>query len=135
MNQVIDDDNHEEINSSSDDDDDDEEEDDPRVAAMFQSAAAAQDESLPAATRPIHVSANAIMECFQRSLETHNHPNPASVYGIWKPPSLFEQQPQQENNDDVVDDWQPACLPLPAWVVQPPASNDALSETIKTSSA
>ena len=119
---------HQDDSSSSSD------EDDPRVAALFQANHAAA-EALPMATRPIHVSQGAIVECFQRSLATHNQPHPASG-GIWKPPSLFSSSNDDDDKEDssLLLDWKPAALPLPAWVVQPPAADDE-EETSTTPSS
>ena len=99
------------------------EEEDPRIAAMFGTANQDED-ALPSATRPIHVSENAILECFQRAIESHNQPNPGAR-GIWKAPSLLLLQEDDAKDDSAaaprLADWKPASLPLPAWAVQPPA--------------
>ena len=104
-----------------------EEEDDPRIVAMFQIAAASNSSNGPAddVTRPreLHISEHSILDCFQRALNSHGNTDPGAYNnGIWKAPSLFkmENAPEDETACSVAD-WKPASLPLPTWVVRPPA--------------
>ena len=113
---------HEADNNKKEEDDEqyssssEESDDDPRVAAMFPQASAA------APSRQVHVDDHAILNCFQKSLQAFHHTDPASL-GLWQAPPLFPKSTTSKDDNALLADWQPASLPLPSWVVQPPPSS------------
>ena len=115
--------------SSNSSDDDDDYEEDPRIAAMFQGvsedgAAVNNNNNNERIRRSVQITESAIQECFQRALSNHDQViDSGTVVGIWKAPPIFQTA---ENDKDGLTHWQPASLPLPSWVVQPPNELESL---------
>ena len=114
--------------STQDNSNDDDSSDDPRIDAMFQQS----NPPTQSSPRKLQVSDTAIVDCFQRALDSFVQPHPA---GLWTAPALFAST--TTNNIDTKDadnnnliNWQPADLTLPMWMVQPP-EKDALANTEK----
>ena len=118
--------------SSNSSDDDDDYEEDPRIAAMFQgvsedgAAAVHNNNNNERIRRSVQITESAIQECFQRALSNHGQViDSGTVVGIWKAPPIFQMA---ENDKDGLTRWQPASLPLPSWVVQPPNELESLQK-------
>lgn len=114
------------------------EEDDPRVSAMFSNALLAnhdddhEENNTFRRQRQVHVAENSILDCFRRALDSYGNANPGAVDGIWKAPPLFPvatdggddaRGDSSMNKQEESSHWNPASLPLPAWVVRPPAES------------